>query len=359
MLRTLPEWYVQLDSAEEAEKNVVALVKHVTQSHSPVAVSDLKGGITNRLIIAEQDGLRLLVRAFGSGTNTFIDREREYAVHTELQELGLATPLFCKFGNGLMYGYAPGRTSKPAELSHEPVMRNVARRLAQWHATLKIDSVQARLGREIGDFWAVLEKWVSLCPNGVLALSKQQLQAEFVWLRSELAEYSRPNVFGHCDLLSANILLPKPGSGPADWMPEVPTGTDPAVFSEVCSDASFIDYEYATPCPRAFDIANHFQEWQGYECIKSNVPQPVKSSEKLAYWCQNYLTSFQRLTETPQNFDDLLVELQAFWGMPGFYWGVWSAIQSKSSKIDFGYHDYAISRFQEYTDWKQKWTKKA
>ncbi len=35
---------------------------------------------------------------------------------------------------------------------------------------------------------------------------------------------------------------------------------------------SFIDYEYATPSPAAFDIANHFAEWAGFECDHGAVP---------------------------------------------------------------------------------------
>jgi ethanolamine kinase len=31
-------------------------------------------------------------------------------------------------------------------------------------------------------------------------------------------------------------------------------------------NVAFIDYEYAVTCPAAFDIANHFAEWGGYEC---------------------------------------------------------------------------------------------
>jgi ethanolamine kinase len=41
-----------------------------------------------------------------------------------------------------------------------------------------------------------------------------------------------------------------------------------------------------------------------------------------------------------------------WWGMPGFYWGIWSAIQSTISEIDFDYSSYAEQRMSEYFSWK-------
>ena len=147
---TLPEWYVELDTKEIAVDNVVKLVKQVTEKDSDVKVIDLRGGITNRLLKAEQDGLKLLVRAFGRGTDTFIDREREFLVHQQLYDLGLASKLYCKFGNGLMYGYVPGRTTQPFELSNEKCMINVSRSLAQWDASLKLENTALQMRNDIG-----------------------------------------------------------------------------------------------------------------------------------------------------------------------------------------------------------------
>ena len=53
-------------------------------------------------------------------------------------------------------------------------------------------------------------------------------------------------MFAHCDLLCANVIA----------LPSTNDAEDATVH--------FIDYEYATPSPAAFDIANHFAEWGGY-----------------------------------------------------------------------------------------------
>lgn len=344
---------LDLQPGVDSSEGVAAIVQKALGNSSPVSVKELKGGITNQLLIAEQDGVKVLVRAFGKGTGEFIDREREYVVHEQLQLLGLAPKLYANFTNGLVYGYVDGHPSKPEELTELPVIKQVARRLAQWHAMLKPATVSAHLSKPLTAFWDVLAQWVELCPEGVLQVSRAELRAEFDAVRNKIG--SGHEVMGHCDLLSANILLPENHQPPT--LPRVPVGTPSDIADKVASDVAFIDYEYSMPCPRAFDIANHFWEWQGFECEASRVPRPTAGSEKLRAWCTEYLTAYGLLTATEQSFDGgLLQELQAFWGMPGFYWGIWSAMQSQISDIDFDYSEYAKKRFQEFLDWKAAYT---
>lgn len=357
MTVVLKDRFLKLTGTSQ-EDDVVELIREITKKNQKVDVTQLKGGITNQLLLAEtEDGLKLLVRAFGKGTDNFIDRNREFVVHSQLQKMGLAPRLYGKFGNGLVYGYVAGSVVDYHDLSKTYTMSNVARRLAQWHAALKPKSVSEGLSKEgssrpLGDIWSVMKEWVDQCPEGVLPISLTELKHEFSLLKERIGSKGGVEVMGHCDLLSANILLPA-STDPREGIPVAPnTVEDPKIVEEVRSEAAFIDYEYAIPCPRAFDIANHFQEWQGYECEKERVPAPNKSSKDLVYWCEEYLKVTGLLSSADARIDDLIDELKAWWGMPGFYWGVWSAIQSKSSDIDFGYREYAGKRFQEFLDWK-------
>ena len=52
----------------------------------------------------------------------------------------LAPTLLASFQNGLIYSFVQGRVCSPADFTREPIWRGVARRLAQWHATLPIIS---------------------------------------------------------------------------------------------------------------------------------------------------------------------------------------------------------------------------
>lgn len=42
--------------------------------------------------------------------------------------------------------------------------------------------------------------------------------------------------------------------------------TENSASKDEVETVNFIDYEYAIPSPAAFDIANHFAEWGGYDC---------------------------------------------------------------------------------------------
>ena len=99
---------------------------------------------------------------------------------------------------------------------------------------------------------------------------------------------------------------------------------------------SFIDYEYSAAAPAAFDLANHFSEWVGFECDYNLIPT---SSIRRAY-LQEYLASFNKHTKQPlpdSTLDALEREVNRFRGMPGFYWGIWALIQATISQIDFNY----------------------
>ena len=46
-------------------------------------------------------------------------------------------------------------------------------------------------------------------------------------------------------------------------------------------------------------------------------------------------------------------EVDAYRGVPGFYWGIWALIQETISQIDFDYAAYAEIRLGEYWAWKK------
>lgn len=139
-------------------------------------------------------------------------------------------------------------------------------------------------------------------------------------------------IFAHCDLLCANVIIHR----------------DEGVETSV----SFIDYEYATPSPMAFDISNHFAEWVGYDCDYNLVPT---QAQRRAF-IQEYVKTYFGLTGEPVDEEEevlkLMEEVDVYRGVPGFYWGIWSLIQSVISEIDFDYASYAELRLDEYWQYK-------
>lgn len=84
---------------------------------------------------------------------------------------------------------------------------------------------------------------------------------------------------------------------------------------------SFIDYEYATPSPAAFDIANHFAEWAGYDCDFNKIPTQSVRKEFLTEYVKSY-AEHSTLSGANQKdvVEKLFKDVDRFRGIPGFYW---------------------------------------
>ena len=146
---------------------------------------------------------------------------------------------------------------------------------------------------------------------------------------------------------------------------------------------SFIDYEYAPPCPAAFDLANHFAEWGGFSCDYSALPTRSVRRTFLHEYLDSYRlhatqTSSPRASAGLENGEEesglqtgeerertqeerrsreleqrLFDDVDRFRGVPGLYWGVWALIQKTISQIDFDYASYAEVRLGEYWAWRE------
>lgn len=69
----------------------------------------------------------------------------------------------------------------------------------------------------------------------------------------------------------------------------------------------FIDYEYCSENFRAFDIANHFCEFAGFECDYTRFP----SVEMRRLWLSEYLQALRGEVRDDE-LDSLMDEVDAF-----------------------------------------------
>ncbi|KAK9451218.1 kinase-like domain-containing protein [Limtongia smithiae] len=342
-----------------------------------VDVKPLSGGITNCLLqctycAGTPHETIVLVRAYGRGTDFIIDRNREFCTQIHLYSHGLAPPLYARFANGLVYGFIPGRAASYTELSDPALAAAIARMLARWHTVLDARDIKTLMLDELStaavprtknfapasptkdattsvvdDIWHLCRKWIGNLPTetGKQCETKALLAREVDWVQQEIQHKGGPTVVAHCDLLSGNVIVP------TDWKPGAP------VYSQRTPDITFIDYEYSLPTPRAFDLANHFMEWQGFDCDIGRIPQVGGSvmhdwGRRYLQGVKSYSTQSTNETVTDEEVDGLMQEIQAWWGMPGFYWGIWATIQAVISTIDFDYKTYAHKRLSEYWSWK-------
>lgn len=214
-------------------------------------------------------------------------------------------------------------------------------------------------GKPIPNVWTVMQKWILALPTSTTAQKHRRdlLQKELEWLVNLLGDTpgvggATPFIFAHCDLLSGNVILsPTPSSASASRRSSQSTGSDEPADS--AATVSFIDYEYATPAPASFDIANHFAEWGGFDCDFSVLPTRATRRAFLREYLRSYNLHLHRAYKEAE-LDVLFEQVDAFRGVPGFYWGIWALIQAQISLIEFDYAGYAETRLGEYWDWKKE-----
>lgn len=203
-----------------------------------------------------------------------------------------------------------------------------------------------------------MQSWILALPTSTIAQQKrqEQLMHELEILTKLLVDTpgiggTNPFVFAHCDLLSGNVIIePSPSSASASRRSSASGGSDEPI--EPASSVSFIDYEYSTPAPASFDIANHFAEWGGFDCDYSAMP----TRKTRRAFLREYLRSFsahQNRIYREVELEELFDQVDRFRGVPGFYWGIWALIQAQISLIDFDYASYAEVRLGEYWAWKK------
>ncbi|KAF2030121.1 kinase-like protein [Setomelanomma holmii] len=388
-LRHIPLYYDNSDSHNSALNLFLTLRPEWRESKDTIEFVRFTDGITNTLLKAvnklpglsntELDEDAILLRAYGKGTDVLIDREKETRSHSLLARHGLAPSLHARFENGLLYKFIRGSVCAPADLRRPEVWRGVAQRLGEWHATLPISSIsstcpapaqlspnnkraslvdmaQLTPGKPIPNMWTTMQKWILALPTSTTAQSNRrgQLMTELESLTKLLGDTpgvggANPFVFAHCDLLSGNVIIePSPSSAAASRRSSASGGSEEP---EPAATVSFIDYEYATPAPASFDIANHFAEWGGFDCDYNAMPTRSVRRAFLREYLRSFSTHSDR-TYKDSDLEELFEQVDIFRGLPGFYWGIWALIQAQISLIDFDYASYAEVRLGEYFAWK-------
>ncbi|SPN97800.1 related to ethanolamine kinase [Cephalotrichum gorgonifer] len=376
----LPLSYDSADAQESALRLVYAVRPEWSLPTANVKLVRCTDGITNTLMKAvnevegataeETDREAILFRAYGNGTHVIIDRQREVENHELLMAHGLAPELLARFRNGMIYRFIRGTVTSTEDLRDPTIYAAVARRLAEWHARLpcvpsapapapcsngsaadvelsrrrqSIDG--AAPGKPAPNMWTVMQKWIYALPVDTEQQRARQttLQTELNRLVKDLSR--RPGlgkdglVFAHCDLLHGNVIIqPKDESRPDETV------------------VSFIDYEYATPSPAAFDISNHFAEWAGFECNYSVLPTRSQRRDFIRRYVEAYFSHLPGAdagVDLEEETRKLVEEVDVYRGLPGFYWGIWALIQAQISEIDFDYATYAELRLGEYWAWKE------
>jgi len=314
------------------DADLLALVRAIVPDWADAdgaAVQPVHGGITNLLFRLESVGRPpLLVRIYGDNTEVVIDREGENRLFAALSRQGFAPTYHGRFANGRVEGWLEGfRALAPQEMGEPGLRRLIARRLRVMHA------LPAPAGGP--KLWQTLSGWMQTAREvdftGDQAALRDQLDlAKYAQhlraLEQREGELGRTHagrpgweagfrsVLAHNDLLSGNVLT-----------------------NAIQDRVHFVDYEYGGTAPAAFDVANHFCEYAGFD---SDFEAGFPSRDDRDDFISHYLGH----GATPDEVSDFSRAVD-FYVLPDhLWWGTWAVVQARYSPIDFDYLEYARLR---------------
>ncbi|XP_041110580.1 choline kinase alpha-like isoform X2 [Polyodon spathula] len=316
------------------------------------------GGLSNLLYLCSlpdhvlsvgEEPREVLLRVYGAilqGVDSLVQESVMFAI---LAERALGPRLYGIFPEGRLEQYIPSSRLLTEQLRVPDLSAEIAVKVSRFHGMVM------PFNKEPKWLFGTMERYMKQILTLKFTkeahlkkfnkLMKYNLPAEMESLRALLESTSSPVVFCHNDVQEGNILML------ADQ--------DPSSKEKLM----LIDFEYSSYNYRGFDIGNHFCEWI-YDYTYNQWPffkatlENYPSREQQLHFLRHYLSEFSGIKGDVEHDDrakieeEMIIETNRFALASHFLWGLWSIIQAKLSTIEFGYMDYAHSRFDAY--FKQK-----
>ncbi|XP_034031394.1 choline/ethanolamine kinase [Thalassophryne amazonica] len=319
-------------------------------------ISVVSGGLSNLLYLCTlpdhvhcvgEEPRQVLLRVYGAilqGVDSLVLESVMFAI---LAERTLGPKLYGIFPEGRIEQYFPNTRMCTDQLSDPSISGEIATKLARFHKMVMPFNKEPKwLFQTIDKYMDQVMKLQFVRDTHVKKynrLMKLDLCAELGSLRALLAETKSPVVFCHNDVQEGNILI----LGEQD---QTSTGK-----------LMLIDFEYSSYNYRGFDFGNHFCEWM-YDYTYDQwpfykvTPENYPTKDQQLHFIRSYLAEQKQCPEITldqtQIEEQMITEANRYALASHFLWGLWSIIQAKISKIEFGFMDYAQCRFDAY--FKQK-----
>jgi ethanolamine kinase len=289
-----------------SEAECLDLLREVLSISSGWILKPMVDGKTNVILHGTHGSLdfSVVIRIFGENSELLIDRNQEKKNFFTLRSHALAPRIFAEFENGLVYEYLPGRALAPSEMAG--LYREIALKIARWHCIHR--------EKDSPSLIRTLREWGARSSDPLL--SKYSVKRMIDFIEKRLSQTEEIEVgFCHNDLLSCNIIQRESG------------------------EVDFIDYEYANTNYIAFDIANHFLEYCGFDFDLSLYPAPS--------FIEKWLRAYAEGREESFSPERLQREIEMFTAASSVYWGLWGVIKHSAEKScgSFDYREYAEKRF--------------
>ncbi|XP_032775723.1 choline/ethanolamine kinase [Strigops habroptila] len=317
-------------------------------------IEPVSGGLSNllykcwlpeRVLSVGDEPRQVLLRVYGAilqGLDSLVLQSVMFAV---LAERALGPRLFGVFPEGRLEQYIPSRRLHTEDLRDPDISGEIAVKMSRFHGMVM------PFNKEPKWLFGTMERYLKQILELTFPQEEQlkkfnqlkmyNLEAEMRSLRDLLESTPSPVVFCHNDVQEGNVLLL--------------AGREASSSDKLM----LIDFEYSSYNYRGFDIGNHFCEWiydythHSWPFFKA-IPENYPSREQQLHFIRHYLSEApgRRRDASPEEQarieQEMLTEIQRFVLASHFFWGLWSILQAKISTIEFGYLDYAQSRFEAY-----------
>ncbi|KAF9229584.1 kinase-like protein [Gyrodon lividus] len=310
----------------------------------------------------------LLLRIYGPSSGSLISRSHElHTLHILSSRYHIGPRIYGTFSNGRIEEYFESVTLVPSDLRDTTISRWIGARMAELHS-VEISAVEGPLtvssleGKswEIGvkknvRAWLPAARQVLAHPNmdesdrialGLDAFCEQWARYMRWIFHVEKVEGASRRVFAHNDAQHGNLL--RLTGKLAEGAPEH-------------RQIVVVDFEYASPNPLAFDIANHFHEWTAdYQSSTPHVLDPLRypTADQRRNFYQAYLMHARTpsldhsITEVVSEASLTKLDRQVRVWSPASHgmWAVWAIVQAKDNvesgmgEAEFDYIEYAKCR---------------
>jgi len=272
-----------------------------------VRVTQLSGGITNKLYRVQSPKGDYTVRIYGDKTDLFIDRDHEAHAIKEMEKIGVSSRLvkyLPEIGVTVVEYIDDCTVLKNKHFLDKSLYKKIVSPIRKIHESgvqlkkifnpvvevKKMASILADLGARYDEF--DIDETI------------HRLEKLSSVINIPETEYTAC----HNDLLADNFIL-----------------INEDALHKYASPLYIIDWEYAGMAPRHYDFADMFQEIL-----------VAREAEKLIVkeYCQD------------KEYDQTLYLVDLFKPFPDIYWFLWSLIQLNISNITFDYYTYGKIKYE-------------
>ncbi|GJE87742.1 kinase-like protein [Phanerochaete sordida] len=340
-----------------------------------VKIQKVSGSLTNAVYFVSCPSIPhtsiLLLRIYGPSSGNLISRPRElHILHALSSRYHIGPRVYGTFENGRVEEYFDSSALTAADLRNGQISGWIGARMAELHQ-VDINAVElhetpscshppdAHPPRQLGveknvKSWLPLAREVLSLPavsdeiRQTLALDQfeHEWTRYMAWLQEWEGKHGKsPVVFAHNDTQYGNLLK----------MSSVAPG------SPEHHQIIVVDFEYASPNPAAFDIANHFQEWTAdYHGATPHILDPSRyptSAQRFNFY-HAYLTHYEPSVAStePLPAQEARLEAQVGAWSPASHgmWALWGIVQAREAldgtdgEPEFDYVGYALCRMEGF-----------